>query len=291
MFSWLSILSVLYLWFPLLLSIKCLNTPSDHAYNEQSRFLLHYWLWYLLIVHVQWLYSSFLLPGSLLLEACCACVKIWLLYGHGCLIMSHFYIPGAVALLCGSSDITTIEKSMVDPLMSSFVIKNPILHAVVSVLLRSNTISFASGVFDFYFELRRTSSWNKFPGTLTLGLHCLCFLDDPSQLTRRYNLLHLYLSSFSPKSRLSPSSTHSPRTRSPRNMPPRSDTLSPRSPTVMSKRRKARYTELLGQELLTDPSQPRSVSDNSMDRKRAPRSRSVSSGEPPYPLHAEVPLP
>lgn len=277
---------MLYLWFPLLLSVKCLHSPEDHAFLEKARFLLHYWLWYLILSHAQWCYSSLSLPLPSVLDVFCGCVKIWLLYGHGCLVLSYFYLPKFAKSVFSSTNIQSVEHKYLNPAAVSFVAKNPLVQGVIHVLLRIELLSFASGVFEFNSEIKRTVSHDTFPGILTLGLHCLCFVDHPSQLVKRYRLISQYLSAFSSASQ-SPSS----RRPSPKSIPPMSTSLSPRAPVAMNKKVRTRYTDILAQELLKDPSQPRSVSDNFIERKHRPRSSSTGSGDLPYPLQAEVPYP
>ncbi|KAF3991084.1 hypothetical protein FT663_01793 [Candidozyma haemuli var. vulneris] len=190
-------LSALHLWFPLLLSAKALNRPP----GENIQFLLHYWLWYLGLSYVHF-YLASMVPLQGVVDLFLAGVKIWLFYGHGCIVLSRFYLPRVAFATTGWTSVVELEATVIDPLVSAFVVRNPILQNTMSVIERTGIASFASALFAFNHELCRSVSWPKRPSCLHLGVDFLCYMDSPRELAARLQKLERFI--FGIRSAVSP---------------------------------------------------------------------------------------
>ncbi|PVH15464.1 uncharacterized protein CXQ87_003305 [Candidozyma duobushaemuli] len=175
-------LSVLHLWFPLLLSAKALSRPA-----ENIQFLLHYWLWYLGLTHVQFYLQLAPFQGLL----------TWPLpfsrYGFSTATVASYY---RLVLSGGHGG------GIYRPYRPGFRGKEPVFQSTMSVLERSGIARFASSLFAFNHELCRSVSWPKRPSCLHLGVDFFCYMDSPRELAQRLQSLERFI--FGIRSAVSP---------------------------------------------------------------------------------------
>lgn len=188
-------LLVLHLWFPLLLSAKALSRPA-----ENIQFLLHYWLWYLGLTYIQFYVQ--LAPFQGLVDLGIAIFKIWLFYGHGCVLLSRFYLPKATFAATRWTSVVDMEAGFIDPMVLGFVVRNPVFQSTMSVLENSGIARFALSLFAFNHELCRLVLWPKRPLCLHLGVDFFCYMDLPRELAARLQRLERFL--FGLRSAVSP---------------------------------------------------------------------------------------
>lgn len=193
-------LLVLHLWFPVLLLAKASNRPS-----EKTQFLLHYWLWYLALTYIHFYILLSLLPLQGILDLMFAVFKIWLFYGHGCVLLLSYYLPRTAFATTGWASVVDMEAGLIDPVVLTFIIRNPVWQKIVYVLEKTGFFGFASGIFSFSHELCRLVSWPKRPLCLHLGAEFFCYMDSPKELAQRLQNVERFL--FGLKAAVSPATS------------------------------------------------------------------------------------
>lgn len=313
------LLSVFTFWFPLALSTKALDSRDVQG----IQFLLTFWLYYVVIAHAQFYVRLYDFP---LANLCCLggdFVKMWMFYAHGCLVISAYYVPALFGHTLGSYTVMDFEKLYVDPLVSTFVTRNPVLQNFL-VLIRGVRLPGVpiSDLLRFNYELRKMPDSPKKPSFLQFGLDYFCYIDLSSALYARYQEFRRFLFGVSqvilppprkrslsgvgriPLPRGVPSRVVLPRLVVPRVVLPRSGL--PRAPLPSgsfehnqfidsrSTPRLKTYTVLANQTLWAEHKpKPRAVSGSDVatePRVMRTRASSFSAGDPPYPIVSELPV-
>lgn len=205
--------SLLTFWFPLLLTAKLLSNINSTAYITSSliasvNFLLNYWLCYIVVTYIE---------GSDVVKALAnnyagygfSAMKLWLFYGHGCLIMNNYYVDSVFQRIfiksSSKSPVATLpvlEANLIDPLVVQFVTRNFLVQNLARLFLNSR-IGLVRELVAYNYELARAlaesgSSKSERTSFLQFSLDYLCFMDNPSDLNQRFqnskNILTHFLS-------------------------------------------------------------------------------------------------
>lgn len=202
--------SLLTFWLPLLLTAKLLSNLNQTSYVGNGligsmQFLLNYWICYIVFTYVERSEVAKLMADKYA-EVGFSLVKIWLFYGHGCLIMNNYYLDSLFKRLfikSASKSVNTLqvlETNLIDPLVDLFVIRNFVVQNMVRVFHRSR-IGVVRGLVAYNYELRKnfnTSSKCERISFLQFSLDYLCYMDDPNELDQRFqnsqNILSHFLS-------------------------------------------------------------------------------------------------
>lgn len=254
------LLALLYYWFPLLLSIKALDSDRNAL-----RFLLTYWLCYCLVAHTQGFLQSHVPGLQWALEPLAASIKVWLFYGHGCLVTAHYLLPLAMQRTFGCTTFGELENNVIEPSLSTFVFKNPLLQVPFrvfgGVLLPMLPIREM-----LHYNAQALRSQKKGNLALQLGVDHFCYMDLKSELHARYQELRQMAGSWAPQTAKKTRSRH--------------DTLRAVSHGAGHGSRKATPRDFKRFDL--DDWSPRAVSGASFATARGSR---VSSAEAPYPVN------
>lgn len=283
LFLVLPLLSLLTFWGPLLLSIRAMKRP------ENSQFLLTYWLVYATISNIQSFFSVYLGGLAMFVAIVAAAFNVWLFYGHGCLVVSHFFGPDILRRTTGVSSVSELDVRFIDPMMVTLVARNPVAQGVMRLLPRK--ISPFRELLQFNAEFARSLLTSRRVSFLQLMGGFFCYMDSPVELNARYQQC---------RSLFGKLSDPGPQVRSPE--PTRK---LPQLPRVASPPDGMHYGEYRSvsdnREYYSRAPRPaRSVnyasliSSDDLERfeveKRGSRRRAASTGDPPYPLKPEVNL-
>lgn len=204
------ICSLLTFWLPLLLTAKLLSNLNQTSYVGNGligsmQFLLNYWICYIVFTYVEKSEVSKLLADQYA-EFGFSLVKIWLFYGHGCLIMNNYYLDSLFKRLfikSASKSVNTLqvlEANLIDPLVDLFLIRNFVVQNMVRLFHKSR-IGLIRGLVAYNYELRKnfnTGSKGERTSFLQFSLDYLCYMDDPNELKQRFqnsqNILTHFLS-------------------------------------------------------------------------------------------------
>lgn len=204
----LGLCSLLTFWLPLLLTAKLLSNLNQTSYVGNGligsmQFLLNYWICYIVFTYLERSEVAKLLADKYA-EVGFSLVKIWLFYGHGCLIVNNYYLDSLFKHLfikSASKSVNTLqvlETNLIDPLVDLFVIRNFLVQNMVRVFHRSR-IGVVRGLVAYNYELRKnfnTSSKCERTSFLQFSLDYLCYMDDPNELDQRFQNSQNILSHF-----------------------------------------------------------------------------------------------
>lgn len=153
-------LAVLAFWIPLLLSLRATRDKNSSAH----RFLLIYWLLYAVSSNVSTtLQMPFeKIPLTTTIDAAVSIFNVWLFYGHGCLVVSFYVLPGLFSRFLGFRSLDELDQFL-----------SPVIFPLVN-----GSKSFAGkGV------TRGTLSGLSI---LDYGVNRFCYMDLPPELHQRY---------------------------------------------------------------------------------------------------------
>lgn len=256
---------------------------------ESSQFLLTYWLVYATISNIQSFFSVYLGGLAMFVAIVAAALNVWLFYGHGCLVVSHFIGPHILRRTTGASSVSELDARFIDPMMVTLVARNPVAQGVMRLLPRK--ISPFRELLQFNLEFARSLLTSRRMSFLQLMGGFFCYMDSPVELNARYEQcrsLFGKLADPGPQVRI-PEPT--------RKLPPL-----PRVASPLDGKKYAEFRSVSdNREYYYRTSRPGRaanyaslISSDELERfeveKRGSRRRAASTGDPPYPLNPEVTL-
>ncbi|KAM9934376.1 hypothetical protein OXX80_006023 [Metschnikowia pulcherrima] len=172
------LISLFSFWWPLLLSVKALQAPGENV-----QFLLTYWLFYACISSFQFHVSASSIPLSSIMCLGADVLNLWMFYSHGCLLVTHYYIPNMTGMPLVHV-VECFDKKLLDPLVTNLWVRNKFLQG----FLRSKSPK--SPLIDDLMMFNR-SLCNHFaqPKRLTFlqfSLEYFCYMDSENELNARY---------------------------------------------------------------------------------------------------------
>lgn len=163
-----ALLNLFAFWVPLLLSCRATQDKNSSAH----RFLLTYWIFYSLSTNANNLMQMYLeVPLADVVDIATSVFNIWLFYGHGCLVLTHHFLPGLFYRFTGFLSLEEFDHEVLSPVIS------PVVNAATRKLLSRRKGSGARG--SAAPQLNRLS-------ILDFGVDQLCYTDDPTELYLRY---------------------------------------------------------------------------------------------------------
>lgn len=194
-----SILSLLSLSccfvFPFLLTVKLLagihnNTPNPAAEASQARFLLNYWICYAVLGQLELLLPVRAVAEQLfeLLPLVFYATKLWLFYGHGCLIVNYYYARVVFSVISPQSrsraSLTAFEHQYLDPLVKNIVFSRSVQGALLILANLRFTVFVAFWRFVHEFHAANATF-------LQFLLNYCCYIDSALELNRRFEASRL----------------------------------------------------------------------------------------------------
>lgn len=174
---------ILNFWFPLLLTAKAFQRPDDG-----TRFLLTYWVLYACVANAQYYFHHHERGFSFdsLIVYLGDFVLMWMFYSHGCLVITHYYLPSLFRLgTGGASTIDELDFRLFDPLVNLAVVRNPFLQGLIGLF--PTRILPIDDLMAFNNELcRHFRLSGKRLSFLQFGVEYFCYMDTSSELHVRY---------------------------------------------------------------------------------------------------------
>lgn len=293
--------------FPFLLTVKLLagihNASSNAAADaSQARFLLNYWLCYLVINLVEQLLPLRGLAEQLfeLLPLLFYATKMWLFYGHGCLIVNYYYMRVVFSVVSpqtrSRASLTAFEHQYLDPFVKNIVYSRSLMGALL--ILANLRLAVFVALWRFVHEFHAASM-----PFLQFLLNYWCYIDSALELNRRFEASRLVVNALlsvlglqaTGRGNSSPSSSKGPRRRSAStSSPPPASVYDPkrsRTPTIVASNDMSRLGSLhksksLEISRLSSLHKPRSIDLSMTQGKKndALRGRSLSSSSSTRPL-------
>lgn len=182
-------LSLVSFWFPLLLSLQACREQKSTAHQ----FLLTYWLFYAVLNNASNYLQAYLgfLPLADVVELACTFLNMWLFYGHGCLVLAHYYLPDLLYKFTGCLSFAELDKRLITPgvvpMLNVLALTRPFSGIMAPILPRRRSSS----------NPRRltlgTSLAQVLFSILDQGVDRFCYMDDPAELHARYLSNRLFL--------------------------------------------------------------------------------------------------
>ncbi|WEJ94727.1 hypothetical protein PSN45_002221 [Yamadazyma tenuis] len=192
----------------MLLSIKALNhlgARPDSKNVQHARFLLNYWIYYILISNAENTLLVRTVDASAFQAASVVAFlfKVWLFYGRGCLVLSYYYVSNAFTRILdnttNTANIDVFEVRFVDPAVSVALMNSVLTNHVLAGLSQVSSFnglvhSIIASIHQFHMEL--ASSYHgghlKTPFFLGSSLSFFCTIDNQT-VYRQYKLTNRFL--------------------------------------------------------------------------------------------------
>lgn len=206
--------------FPLFLTYKLVNQEGAVAprFATQAQFLLSYWVSYILVIYMENLIEQNLLVSSLnqhfITSGFFLMVRIWLLYYHGCLVVTRSYgeLIGSVISASymkeyvrqfskSSSSSRLLEQRMASQIWLELFEVNTdrmfklLFNSLIAILKLSGAFRFPVGqsLVNFHEFLRQNPSFTLLQG----ALYYICYMDPPEEVSQKYRSFKGFVTSIS----------------------------------------------------------------------------------------------
>lgn len=159
-------LAIFAFWIPLFLTFRAFHEKNSSAH----RFLLTYWIFYAMVSNINRILQEVLgnLPLSAIIDGTVSVFNIWLFYGHGCLVVSYYFLPSLVYRLSG--------------ILSLYEFDHGILSPMIFPILKSKSFLKNGSFSDRNSGIAPLDSFS----VLDYGVSRFCYMDEPAELHSRY---------------------------------------------------------------------------------------------------------